>query len=233
MSRILRLVLIASLSLNAIVIVGGGIAAYRWFDAKAAVKKMRVSHHTTYYRSRQTHFDTLTRRGGIIFLGDSLTDFCEWQELLDTPGIANRGIMGDTIEGVADRLDSIARQQPRKLFVLIGSNNLLAGEKPEALLPRYRALAARIRQTMPATTLYLLSIPPTISRHSNIAPETIKAVNKGLMALADGGAVRYVDLFSAIADERGEMIADYTFDGGHFNGRGYEALRRVLAPLVR
>jgi len=45
------------------------------------------------------------KKGGIAFVGDSITDFCN----LDTyyPGLkaVNRGISADTIEGILGRLD--------------------------------------------------------------------------------------------------------------------------------
>ena len=43
----------------------------------------------------------------IVFLGDSLTDRAEWAEFFPDKRIINRGVGGDTTEGVLNRLDEI------------------------------------------------------------------------------------------------------------------------------
>ncbi|WP_317110333.1 hypothetical protein [Chroococcidiopsis sp. SAG 2025] len=58
-------------------------------------------------------------------MGDSLTDECEWSELLENPHIKNRGISGDTTMGVLNRLEDIVSSQPAKIFIMIGINNFI------------------------------------------------------------------------------------------------------------
>lgn len=62
--------------------------------------------------------------GGIIFVGDSITDDCEWEELIDNPDILNRGIDVDTLEEFIARLPEITRHDASKIFIEIGSSDL-------------------------------------------------------------------------------------------------------------
>ena len=68
------------------------------------------------------------KKGGVVFVGDSITDFCN----LDTyyPGLnaVNRGISGDTVEGIRGRLEeSVFGLSPSVVVLLGGANNFAEG----------------------------------------------------------------------------------------------------------
>lgn len=84
--------------------------------------------YSTFYEQRASLFDELkVEQSDIIFLGNSITNGAEWAELFNNYSVKNRGISGDTCEGVYDRLESILRGHPRKVFLLIGINDLGRG----------------------------------------------------------------------------------------------------------
>ena len=62
--------------------------------------------------------------GGIVFLGDSITEFLNVDEFLPSYHIIKRGIAGDTTSGVLRRLGEVIALKPRKLFLLIGTNDI-------------------------------------------------------------------------------------------------------------
>jgi len=73
--------------------------------------------YTTYYYQRATLFEQLPITStDIVFLGNSLTDGCEWTELFGNPHIKNRGISGDEVMGIYDRIDPILKGKPAKIF---------------------------------------------------------------------------------------------------------------------
>ena len=57
----------------------------------------------------------------IVFLGNSLTDGCEWHELFADNRIKNRGISGDTASDIHRRLGSVVKGQPAKIFHMAGT----------------------------------------------------------------------------------------------------------------
>ena len=62
-----------------------------------------------YYLHKKSQFEMLAQNDKykIVMLGDSITDEGQWDELLNNSKVQNRGISGDTTDGVLDRLDSI------------------------------------------------------------------------------------------------------------------------------
>ena len=58
-------------------------------------------------------------------MGNSITaGGGNWSLRLDYPNIKNRGIGGDTTDGVLARLDEVIYFQPEAVFLLIGINDL-------------------------------------------------------------------------------------------------------------
>ena len=87
----------------------------------------------------------------IVFLGNSITDGGEWNELLANPRVKNRGISGDRSSWMLDRLDPIVGGQPRKLFLLIGTNDLAAGTPAAEVVANVRKIVERFQSEPPGT----------------------------------------------------------------------------------
>ena len=96
----------------------------------------------------------------IVFLGNSITDGGEWNELLANPRVKNRGISGDRSSWMLDRLDPIVGGQPRKLFLLIGTNDLAAGTPAAEVVANVRKIVERFQSESPRTKLYVQSVFP-------------------------------------------------------------------------
>ena len=74
--------------------------------------------------ARRSQFEQLIPRPGqFVFLGDSNIEHGVWNEWFPTLPCINRGIGGDTVNGVRLRLDS-AINQPMGVSLVIGSNDL-------------------------------------------------------------------------------------------------------------
>jgi len=77
--------------------------------------------HESYWLEKKSFFDAFHAPAAVVMVGDSLTDGAEWGELFPGAGIANRGIDGDTTDGVLERMDAILALHPAKAFVMIAS----------------------------------------------------------------------------------------------------------------
>src|SRR5437899_1727406 len=64
------------------------------------------------------------KKGRIIFLGNSIMEFGDWQKLLHDSTVINRGVAADNTFGVLDRLEDVIIRQPGKLFIEIGINDI-------------------------------------------------------------------------------------------------------------
>lgn len=195
--------------------------------------------YSTFYYQRATLFEELpVTAEDIIFLGNSITNGCEWSELFANPRVKNRGISGDTTMGVYDRLDAILKGQPAKIFLMIGINDLSRGLAADTVVENFARIVARIREQSPATRLYIQSLLPVSDAFGMFGGHTarrgdIPAINTQLEALAAQHGAAYIDLFSRFVDaQTGKLKTDYSNDGLHLLGKGYLLWRDIVLPYV-
>ena len=100
-------------------------------------------------------------------LGNSITNGCEWAELLGNSNVVNRGISGDTVEGIQARLGSIIKAAPAKIFLMIGVNDVSHDLTADSIATSIGELVHRIRTQSPATKLYLQSLLPVNQSFGN------------------------------------------------------------------
>ncbi len=192
-----------------------------------------------FYYHKVSHFRTLPNtKDEIIFLGNSITDYCEWAELFQNPNVKNRGISGDVTDGVLLRLDEVTESQPKKIFIMIGINDLSRGKTEEYIFNNYKKIINRIKKESPKTKIYIQSILPVneargkYKNHTNKTQNVI-SLNKQLKELAQNTAnAQYIDLFTAFADKNQRLKLEYTFDGLHLNGDGYLLWKSIIEKYV-
>jgi lysophospholipase L1-like esterase len=187
-----------------------------------------------YYDQKLSMFQTMPDRAGeVVWLGDSITDGGEWSELF--PGVVtlNRGISADNTFGILYRIREITRRKPRKVFLLIGINDIARGIPDSVILYNYRRIVDSIRWQSPATQLYVQSLLPTNNAYSDFKnhqnkTEHIDYINGQLRQLCLQRKLVYVDLHAAFADKEGKLNSRYTNDGLHLTGAGYQRWKEVL-----
>lgn len=194
----------------------------------------------TYYDQRATLFESLpVTASDIIFLGNSITDGCEWAELFGNPHFKNRGISGDVIMGVYDRLAPTLKGKPAKIFLMIGINDVSHDLSADSILVMYKKLVNKIRVETPKTKLYIQSVLPVndeFTRFPKVHNKTqvILDINKGLKLLAKEKGCAYIDIYShLIAPGTQSLNKKYTNDGLHLLGPGYLIWKEVLKPYVK
>ncbi len=196
----------------------------------------------TYHFQKKTLFEVLPiRSSDIVFLGNSITDGCEWSELFNNPKIKNRGISADRTKWLLKRLDPIVKGKPKKLFLMIGINDLAADVAPETIVANIKKLLNRFAAESPRTKIYVQSILPVngvdiksrFKKHRT-QNERVVATNKMLRTLCEGRKnVLYIDLFPALADANGRLDKRYTNDGLHLMGAGYVAWKKAIEKYVK
>ena len=176
------------------------------------------------------------------FLGDSLTvGFTDYDINLagalvcgyigagpDT--IVNRAAVTHMTRGEEVALDVLAAAQPRKLYILLGTNTLTTAGAEERFLTYYGAMLDTLREALgPDCIIYVQSIPPVrpeaAAERPGLASDSLRAVNEQLALLADSKGCVYLDLWEALADGEGNLKAVCAApDGVHLSaGNGYGA----------
>lgn len=194
----------------------------------------------SYYDRKVSLFELLPiDSDDIVFLGNSITDGGEFQELLDMPNVKNRGISSDVISGVEKRTAQVMLGKPKKLFLLIGINDVSHNLSVSQLASRYERLVKNIRMLSPSTEVYLQSVMPVnndFKRYKSLVgkEKTIKAFNKEIERIAKANGCTFIDLTPALADPAtGKLKRNYTNDGLHLTGAGYKAWMNVVKPYVK
>lgn len=191
-----------------------------------------------YWYQRVSLFDKLPiMPGDIVFLGNSITDGGEFQELFDREDVKNRGIVGDVINGVRKRLDQVTSGHPAKIFLLIGINDVSHGHSPEKIAAMYETLVSEIHSKSPDTQLYIQSLLPInndYKRYKNLIgkEKTVPAVNALLPEIAERYGAVYVDLWPGFANADGKLNKEYTTDGLHLSGAGYKRWASLVKDLL-
>lgn len=200
----------------------------------AGAQSWDSSYQTTYYEQKVTLFRLLPdTKGEIVFLGNSITDIGEWSEIWQNSKVKNRGISGDITFGVLARLDEVLSAKPKKLFVMIGVNDIARNIPDAVILNNYRRLIDRVQSESPKTKLVMQSVLPTNDQFKPFKnhygkDDHIRAVNAGLRQLCTERGVGFVDLYSQFLDAAGRLDKQYTNDGLHLNGPGYMLWKKIL-----
>jgi lysophospholipase L1-like esterase len=158
----------------------------------------------------------------VVFLGNSLTEGFDLKKFFPDFQPINRGINGDHIDGLLERFDySILTLKPSKLFVMIGINDIGAGDPDSLIQSNYQKLLRTILKSLPNTRIYIQSILPTTAQWSNCPKEKIKRTNKFIRDFSTRFGFTWIDLYSNFATKDGFLKKDYTSDGLHLNSKGY------------
>lgn len=186
------------------------------------------------------------------FVGDSLTEgFTEYSINLSGAlicgyvGIGPNDIVNRTTVTHAQRgqevvLDVLAAQQPKKVYVLLGTNTLVNTGSDDKFLAYYGQMLDDLKSTLgDGALIYVQSIPPVrpevAAEKPGLESSHLKTVNESLAELADEKGCLYLDLWEALADADGNLNTDYAQpDGIHLTaGNGYTAWVSYLRAHTR
>lgn len=187
---------------------------------------------------RASLFEMLgTDSTSIVFLGNSLTHGCEWHELFGNPHIVNRGINGDVVDGLRERLPAIVNGRPAKIFLLCVVNDISHNLSADSIVSALGGLIGEIRRATPATKLYVQSLLPinnSFGRYKAVfgKEQTVRDVNRLLRPVVESAGATWIDIYGLFADAEGNLRADLTNDGLHLLAPGYAIWRDALRPYV-
>ena len=206
----------------------------------ACTMQAQEQKHSTFYYQRATLFEALpTSKSDIIFLGNSITNGGEWAELLRNPHAKNRGISGDTTQGVLDRLSTITKGKPSKIFLLIGTNDLSRGKSVDEVAKNVAKIVERVKRESPKTKLYVQSVFPVNPKFNKFLghmnrQKDIAVLNAKIKVVAARHGVTYIDVYkSLVIPSTDVMNPEYTNDGLHLLGKGYQKWVDVLKPYLK
>ena len=228
-----KLAIVASL-IGACAFSSNAQAIYDYLSEKAP----EAYKYNEYYYQRASHFAELpVDSDDIIILGNSLSDNGRWNEAFDDANIKNRGIISDVVQGISDRLELVTKGQPKKIFLLIGVNDVSHHLTPDSITTAVEKLIVKIKQQSPKTEIYLQSWLPInndFKRYKNMIGKEMVIFHGNVMLeqVARRQGVTWVNLFPAFADKEMKLPKHLTNDGLHLNEAGYYIWCKEIAKYI-
>lgn len=191
--------------------------------------------HSAYWKQKSNMYSVLPNTPNeIIFLGDSITDRCEWFELFSNPNVKNRGLSGDKTDGVLDRLSGIIESKPAKVFIMIGVNDIRHNVNDSIIVANYYKIVEKIKSESPNSKIYLQSSLPVNNDIGN--PKTtnskVNELNSSIKEIASSFNISFIDINSKLQNSAGQLDAKYSEDGLHINGKAYLVWKSVVEQYV-
>ena len=167
----------------------------------------------------------------LLFAGDSLIEFYDWQARLPGHRVFNRGRSGETAQGLYARMDSLLDETdlPDWILIMTGTNNLAMDDL--SFLPVYEDIIDAFKSGSPGLEIVVNSLLPVAFPW--YARPTIPRLNTLLEQVAQKKQVGFLDIYPLFLDTHGEPNSNYFLeDGVHLSEQGYtawsgEVVRRI------
>lgn len=226
------------LALVALAVVAAGMTASAQITTDTLLARQKAHGHNALWGQRASLFNKLgVDSTDIVMLGNSITHYTEWCELLDNPKVRNRGISGDVVQGIQDRLESVTSGHPAKIFLLIGVNDVSHDLTADSIVTAQLALIDRIMRETPTTKLYVQSVLPinnNFGRYKKLIgkEQVVRDINAKLRPEVEKRGLPWIELYSAMVDDEGNLRKDLTNDGLHLLPEAYEIWIEILRPYI-
>ena len=182
-----------------------------------------------------------TNNESIVFIGNSITDMHCWPEAFKTSTgeylpIVNRGNSGTYSTEQSNNLESYINGQPKKVFMMIGTNDIaISGGlnfSGEQVLAYVKSIVERIHARSPQTKIYLYSIlkNKTGNRveatwlHTNeIVKEYVETMNVDWLT--------YIDLYDKLAGVAQGGV--WSYDNLHLTAAAYQVWCETICQYLQ
>jgi lysophospholipase L1-like esterase len=157
----------------------------------------------------------------LVFIGDSLTEWFDWQRRFPEYQVTNLGISGEPIEGLLARRKRIRAQvnNPDFIFLMTGINNITMEQY--AIDGPFREIVRDFAAWYKKAALVVQSLLPVMLVW--VSNNAIKNTNRLLAQIAREHHAEYLDVYNLFVDPQGNPKSEYLQDDGiHLSGKGYE-----------
>ena len=184
-----------------------------------------------YYKHKKSQFEVLSmnEKFTTMMLGDSITDEGLWDELLNNDTIQNRGISGDTTDGVLERLNPMGKNI-EKVFIMIGVHDIMRGKSVDEIYSNYLKIIQFFKEKKIKihiqSTLYIGE-----SRKADFNPK-VEELNKRLEKYASENKITFINLNPIFAPNK-VLKKEFTFDDLHLNGSAYKLWSQEIKLFLK
>jgi len=151
----------------------------------------------------------------LVFIGDSLTQWCDWERRFPEHTVTNLGISGETVEGLLGRRERIRTQI----------------HDPDFIVP-YREIVRNLTTWYKRSTVVVQSILPI--ELTWVDNSTIRRTNQELERIAAEFDAPYLDIYRLFVDSEGQPRTGYLSDDGvHLANKGYDVWAEEVKRFLK
>lgn len=180
-----------------------------------------------------------------VFVGDSNTvrlqknSLITLDQFVGKEGMGIQGVMSEKCVFFKDDEkaytipEALAMMKPRRIVMMLGTNNADSSTTPENFASTYKAAINAIKNSYSYTDIIVAALPPVPYDHGkypSITMENIDALNQALADLCKTEGVKFLNTSEVLKNDKGYGKDEY-FDKGdiHMNAQG----QKVLLNYVR
>jgi len=165
----------------------------------------------------------------IVALGDSITQGypfdmkASWVNILNKEkgfNIINKGINGDTLEGMLERFQKdVIHLQADMVIIMGGTNDVFTGCSLESMQYNIKQM---VKKSVDSKIIPIIGIPIPVDEPP--VERKLTKFREFLKDFCEEQRVSYIDFHKAMADVNGLIKEELDFDGVHPNRNGYRAM---------
>lgn len=183
---------------------------------------------TTGWKAKVSMFDQIHDHADVVMVGDSITAFAEWSEMLRGINVVNRGIAGDTAKGIYERIDSIKALTPNKIFIMVGTNDVDRMASAGDIFSDYKKVLESLKETN--AEIYVSSTL-LAGRGFEKKNSVLTKLNLLLKEYSHANKMQFIDINKEFAPN-GFLKGGISLDGIHIDGPSYSKLAEIYHPYM-
>ena len=164
----------------------------------------------------------------VVMFGDSITEWGPWHDGIISVSVANRGLGGDTTEGMLMRLETTQVCQPKLVCVMAGINDLAQGYAIDEIVSNYAKMLSFWQQN--GIEVWVQSTLHVGARLESLNPLVVK-LNQRLRELCQQYELTFIDLNQLLCPH-GELPISCSADDLHLNSEAYAKWLTYLNPTL-
>lgn len=164
----------------------------------------------------------------LVMYGDSITEWGPWHDGIQGVTLANRGLSGDTTDGMKYRIESTTACQPKLICMMAGINDLSQGYSVDEIMENYSQMLnywhERDIEVWVQSTLF-------VGQRLNELNPLVAQLNQELIKLCNNTGAKYIDL-NAVICPQGFLPLTCSADDLHLNSYAYGKWLSLLTPML-
>lgn len=178
-----------------------------------------------YHHYKVSTWEYFGKRGRVLFIGDSLTENGNWQDLFPSMKVVNQGIGGDTTQALMARLPSACRSGAEIAILTIGTNDFIKNIDEDKIYSNWEKIIFHLKRC----NIEVISVSTPMTSLININDRITKYNERQNLACSKNNFCNHIDINRKLA-KNGSLDERFTIDGIHLSIDGYQEWKELLTP---